>query len=270
MHGKRLHYGLFRFLQLYFGFTTTTHIPIYVPKNVDDFLFSFKRVLHALFVDQFRWIVTSVGLIGFFKNFKKLKRDDLINTYIIGMLTMVVVFTLMGELLYRYFLPFYPLVIIVLFYFSTPLFKKEMYQIGVALFAAGLFSLAWHPQNKVPISGMYRINSPEDMRYKDIIYLGVKISDFVTSHYPNAFVYGAIPENYQLSEPFQGYSSQPIQFDFCHYYKPQPDKTVLIIHHLYSPLQPACEQLLKRLKIKPIQRFEQNGFWANMYQVDYQ
>jgi predicted membrane-bound dolichyl-phosphate-mannose-protein mannosyltransferase len=28
MYGKRLHYGSFRLLQLYSGFTTTTHIPI--------------------------------------------------------------------------------------------------------------------------------------------------------------------------------------------------------------------------------------------------
>lgn len=237
----------------------------YQPKDFNGLLGSLQTVFHALFVDQFRWLITLVAASGLMKAYRYLKKEHLALILLLGVLLTVVFYTLVGELNYRYLLIAYPLAIVMGLYVLKPFSFKSSYILIGSFVIALLFYSSWHP--RTPLLSEYLIKPHEDLRYRDIIELGKQTTSYIATNHPNAIVYGTYPESYQLAEPFQGYTDILVPFDFCHYYQPQPNREVLIMHHKYSPLQPVCEQLLSQVPHELVKTFEQNGFWVNIYRV---
>jgi hypothetical protein len=237
----------------------------YQPENFSDLLNSLQTVLYALLVDQFRWLITLVAAFGLMKGYRYLKKEYLTLTLLLGAVLTVVFYTLVGELNYRYLLVAYPLAIVLGIRVLKPFSFKSSYVLIGAFVIALLFYSTWHPS--MPLLSEYLIKPHEDLRYQDIIELGKQTADYIATNYPNANIYGTYPESYQLPESFQGYTQKPVAFNYCHYYQPQPNREVLIMHHKYSPLQPVCEQLLSQVPHELVQTFEQNGFWVNIYRV---
>lgn len=187
---------------------------------------------------------------------------------IFGTAIFVGLFILMGEIAYRYFLPAYPFFIITALFFIAKLFKQQTLTIGIMFIIGISFRLAWYPSNASLLQDGYLIRPPEDLRYRDIITLGQQTSRFIQTEYPKAKVFGARPESYQLTEPYQGYVDEPIQYDYCNYYQPHPNQTTLVFHHLYSPFQPPCSELLQQVPEKTlVGHFEENDLWVEIYEI---
>lgn len=237
----------------------------YIPTDISELIASLEQVGFALLIDQFRWVMSLVFVISLIKGRHLWKKDILLTAFILGILLVMGQYVVMGELQYRYLLFVYPLVIIVGLTFTRSVIKKPAHLlIGVGVVCLFFYS-AWHP--RMTNLTEYLIRPYDDLRYLDIISLGTQTTQYLVDEHPTGVVYGGHPESYQLPESFQGYTQKPVAFNYCHYYQPQPNREVLIMHHKYSPLQPVCEQLLSQVPHELVKTFEQNGFWVNIYRV---
>jgi len=133
---------------------------------------------------------------------------------------------------------------------------------GVAVVVA--FLIQWQPKIEAPVE--YVFSREADLSYQDMIYVGRASSITVEVNYPSAKIYGGYPEYYQLTEPYQGYVTRRLDFEVCSNFQPDDKKIQVVILHPYHPSQQACRILLDQYTFKPVQRFENNGAWVELYQ----
>jgi hypothetical protein len=107
-----------------------------------------------------------------------------------------------GAVLARYMLPVVPLVIVV---FVTTLWRRiERWRWTLAIiilgFVAGLF-----------INPPYTFSMEDNLAYRDFIQLHENAEHFLQTHYANGNVLTAWPASDELTRPFLGYVSRPMQ-----------------------------------------------------------
>ncbi len=140
---------------------------------------------------------------------------------------------------------------------------------SAALFA--LFATTWHPKAERTASYVFRPD--ENLAYLDMITIGQKSARWLAAHHADAEIYGAGPEAYELAEPWQGYVTRPLKFDWCVDFDPQAraraqaNTEQLVIVHGYHPQQPLCRRIVDVTGAQALARFEENGKWLEVYAV---
>ncbi|HEY8042514.1 MAG TPA: glycosyltransferase family 39 protein [Polyangiaceae bacterium] len=134
---------------------------------------------------------------------------------------------------------------------------------ATALFA--LFVTTWHP--RMALTSTYSFRPDENLAYLDVIDIGLRSAHWLEQKHPDAEIYGAGPEAYQLPEPWQGYVDAPLDFRWCITFARHPGVTQIVYVHGYHRQQLMCRRIVEALGAKPVKHFEANGKWLELYLV---
>jgi hypothetical protein len=127
------------------------------------------------------------------------------------------------------------------------------------------FATTWHPKD--PLTSSYVYKPDENLAYQDLIAIGRRSARWLEDEHPDAEIYGAGPEAYELAEPWQGYVTRPLRFAWCDHFARHAGTEQLVVVHGYHPQQPLCRQLVQTLGAEALIRFETNSKWLEVYQV---
>ncbi len=225
---------------------------------------------------QGRWFLTllaasSVGYLFF--NVRKIltqNRAPLI-FLLVWLLPGLVSFSVSGEFGLRYGILLAPAYLILSVYLVNLFVENFSVKFSVLItsvliiISLVLYHLSWYPPNQPTDS--YEFSPSSDLSYQDMISIGQQAALYLTINFPQAQIYGAFPENLQLTQPYQGYVDQPLDFHKCPEFKLQKDKTQIIYIHPYSPEQLPCLTIIKSLPVKLLKRFESRSKWLELYLV---
>ncbi|NMC35713.1 hypothetical protein GYA49_01570 [Candidatus Beckwithbacteria bacterium] len=240
-----------------------------IPKTIGQFLASFGFVSQNLLLNQYRFSLLILGLSGFLYVLSlnpKIRIVKPVSTLGLTIITGIMFFTLAGEFGLRYGIFLLPAYVLTMMYFVHQALPQKLYLWPVGIMIVILFLFTWHP--KIAATQDYEFRPPENLSYQDLISIGRQAALFVSVNFPQAKFYGGFPENYQLEQPYQGYVDQGLDFSLCKDFKPELDKIQIIYLHPYSPTQIPCRQLLDMVPTLPLNKFEKNGKWLELYMVD--
>lgn len=240
-----------------------------IPKTPDQFLRSSIFVSKAFFINQSRFLLTILG-IGSAIYLKLKNKLDFNNPLLILLIITnflgVLFFIILGEFGSRYGIFLLPAFVLSFLYFWQKTINNNWIFGGTSGVICLMFIFSWHP--KISSTQNYEFLPSDNLSYQDIITIGQYASKFLEINYSSAKIYGAFPEVYQLTQPFQGYVDKPLNFNFCNNFKVDARLNQIIYIHPYSPTQMACRQILDKVSVSPINHFEFNGKWVELYLVD--
>jgi len=177
----------------------------------------------------------------------------------------LVFFAAVGELALRYAIFLLPPYLVA----STTLARAAWPRRPWVLLGAGalfvLFVTTWHP--RMPLTTTYVFRPDENLGYLDMIAIGERSARWLEQTQPDAEVFGAGPEAYELTEPHQGYVSAPLKFAECSRFQRHAGVTQLVVVHPYHPGQPVCRRVTETTGARAIKHFESNGKWLEIYLV---
>jgi hypothetical protein len=238
------------------------------PKGLGDFAVALQAVFDRLVLGEWRWVLLVAALLGV--AWVRARRGRWIDPAPVLPLLAVVgagvlFFAVVGEFGLRYGIYLLPSALVAALYFVRAAVPRAVpFAAGVALLFA-LFVTTWHP--RVPLTSVYEFRPDEDLAYRDVIAIGLRSAQWLAKKHPDAEIYGAGPESYELTEPWQGYVDAPLSFSSCRAFERHPDATQLVVVHAYHPQQPFCRHLTEELGAKPIKHFESGGKWLEVYEV---
>jgi 4-amino-4-deoxy-L-arabinose transferase-like glycosyltransferase len=239
------------------------------PSNVSELISSAKYVLEIFFVNQYRLLILGLGLVSTAYLYLEKKSKLVVKNILLPIIVLVIsllFFIIMGEYAMRYgmfLLPFF--YILSIYFFKKTGIASTYFWIIIGLIA--ILSISkWHP--KIENTKTYEFRPSEDLSYQDLINIGQESARFLELAFPKAKIYGGFPEIYQLTQPYQGYVSRKLNFSQCPDFMLNKNIQQIIYIHPYSPSQIACRQLLDKVVVKPIRKFESRGKWLELYLVD--
>lgn len=106
-----------------------------------------------------------------------------------------------------------------------------------------------------------------NLSYQTQINLGQQAAGFLLLNHPQAKVYGGVMEEYQLTQPHQGYVSQPLDFDYCDQFVFDPELEQLVVFHPYHYSQLECNQLIQNHVAVPIHQLRYKNRWMEIYAI---
>jgi hypothetical protein len=235
------------------------------PADANELVLAFRYVASEMWLNQGRWTLALSIPVAATVAWIRSRGVGLPGALglALGQVAAVSFFAIMGELLTRYLLPFLPMLVVL----ACALVARAAGQTVVGIWTAIMVTaqvLAWHPAP--PPRTVFEMRPPPDLRYRDYVELGVQLATFLRAEHPNALVYGAVPEEYQLAEPWQGYVDEPIRFHGCAEFQWR-DEEQLIVEHTHSKPQQICRMLLERIPaVRLVHEFDAGGtslrLWA--------
>lgn len=250
------------------------------PGRTSQDLSAFSILISSFFISwkmfflQGRWIVSTLAILSavilFFKNREILKDRILVSFYIL-IISSVVFFSIFGEFTFRYasfVIPFFFLLSTKLIYEAVKTFNKRADLIVATIaivIGLGLSILSWSP--KYGFTKVYEFGAPIDLNYMDMIKIGEESSGFLSDNFSTAQIYGAFPESYQLTQPYQGYVGKPLLFKSCKEFKHEDNKTIILVIHPYDPGQLDCQIITSIYSLKELKRFKSGDKQLRLYQV---
>jgi hypothetical protein len=177
----------------------------------------------------------------------------------------IVLFAAVGEFGLRYGIYLLPGYVVACLVLARRALRRGVWLAAGCAAAFALFATTWHP--KAGLTSSYTFRPDENLTYLDTIDLGLKTAHWLEEKHPDAEIYGAGPEAYELAEPWQGYVTRPLRFAWCDHFTRHPGTEQLVIVHGYHPQQPLCRQLVQTLGAEALIRFESNGKWLELYRV---
>jgi hypothetical protein len=247
------------------------------PSNLSDLYDSLWFVTKSILIDQGRFALTlPVILILLYifmtKSTSKLKPPKIIFASLLSLGTSIVFFTVSGEFAPRYAIIIYPLfyvsVLSLMHQSINVLTLKYQFKLFSIYLSLGFIANVYHWYPPATFADQYQFRPPSDLSVIDFITLNRIAALTTQTKFHNALLYGGFPENLYLSEPIHGYVTKPLNINLCSNFTPNEDKIQLIFLHPYSPSQIACRQLLDRLTVKPLERFEYGSQWIELYHVE--
>ena len=246
-----------------------------VPQSIDQLINSFTYVSQQVMFAQGRWLLTLISIVSLIgliriKNFKLIQHQafyHLLLTFLIA----ISIFAIGGEFALRYGIFLFPVFLIISFFLIETAITKfwpknqSWKLIFVGFIIALTWLLHWHP--KLSPTQTYQLRPPSDLGYLDIINIHRQAAVFLELKAPKSHIYGSFPENIYLTQPYQGYVTTPLEFSSCQDFQLEPDKSQLIYAHFYSPQQDVCRNILNQYSFKPIQHFQSNDKWLEIYQI---
>lgn len=177
----------------------------------------------------------------------------------------------------KYFLGFLPVVYMIgmwglvwLIEFVIPQRKRAAIGGYLLLFILGVWQLClWQPGYSSSIKDLF-MPQERDLSYQLMLENWIDAATLVESRYASMLILGSFPENYQLTQPFQGYVKSPLRFDFCDKRIAStviPTEAVIIYRHEYAPGQSACEQLIATYGGSRLHRWDRKGWWLELWYV---
>jgi len=241
---------------------------VYAPHGPSAFVASLGAAVELLLVDQWRWLVLVAGIGGFVVARYALRRRTalgpvapLVATVALG----VVFFAAVGELALRYAIFLFPPYLLVSVTFASAALRRAAWLLpGVAAVFA-VFATTWHP--RMPRTTTYVFRPDENLGYLDTIAIGRTSARWLEQDHADAEIFGAGPEQYELTEPHQGYVTAPLRFAECAQFQRHPDVEQLVIVHAYHQGQILCGRLVEATGARAVKHFESNGKWLEVYLV---
>jgi hypothetical protein len=240
------------------------------PLGVVDHLQALGTVLGLLLLGQWRWVVLVAALVSVAvllarrpRAFRFGSLSPLLAPVAVG----AALFASVGEFGLRYGIYLMPgYLVAALALVREALGSRGGAWLGAAsalLFAA--FASTWHPKGELTTAYVFRPD--ENLAYLDMIAIGRRSAHWLEAHHPDAEIYGAGPEAYELAEPWQGYVTRPLGFERCVDFELHPEKEQLVMIHGYHPQQPLCRRIVEATEARALVRFEENGKWVEVYAV---
>lgn len=226
-------------------------------------------VFDITFVDQYRWMLLVIGIIGMIllvvtKQFSKLLAPPSLFLFLVVVICYAF-FNYTYEYAARYSIFFLPSIVLICLYWGYSALENKRILVTATIFIGFHLALIWHPP--IQPAEEYQFRYTKDLSYQDMIHLGQEAATFLSVNFPLAKIYGAFPENYQLSQPYQGYVDHPLDFYSCTNFQPSRLRTQIIYFHPYSPGQLNCSHLLNTNESSLLKRFDKNGKWIELYQI---
>lgn len=247
--------------------------------SLGDMFVAFKFVTRELLFTQGRVVFSLGGLVGLGMIMLDAKKRTLLWSYSVMALWLLVIlgvaaFAKTGEFGLRYGIFLVPAVVIFLVRMNRELvmlFTKKYVRwgmVGIISLNLLLFISAWHPVSG-QLHAEYRFAPVTDLGYRDMISVASQAAEYLEINYPDATIYGGFPENYQLSEPYQGYVDEPLNFRDCKDYVYSEDEQAILYIHPYSPSQIPCSQILLQVQTRPLEKhqFVSNDTWVELYEI---
>lgn len=230
--------------------------------------------LQVIFIEQarFTWLV----IIGSALIISSKNRSALVNTVrrhlpmLAASVTVIAFFVYAGEVAPRYILFFLPIVVAATMISLSKIQRTyNLSQLSITVIALILlsFQINYWRDDPTPTKGA-DFFPPDNLSIVDYVRSFREMTTTIQMLYPDSTVYGGFPENVMLTQPYQGYVSQPIEFFPCDQFQSESATTQLIVIHPYAPSQIACHQLLQMVDNSHISGFETNGKWVELYQIN--
>lgn len=252
--------------------------PTVLKLTPSSFIHSLGFVAYVCFSRQYRIILTSLTLISVFwlyqkkhRQFIKLFSLDIISL-LVALTSFLTIYAFTGEFIPRYSLAVLPAFTVICCHFIYSAFTRP-YAHAVILITLILFISSWHPKLSPTLDLSFRNN--EDLSYQDHIQVGLETARYLQANYPQSPIYGSFPQSYQLTEPWQGYVTQPLNFVDCSRYSLNPASPAgrlkpysLVIIHPYHYTQLECQNLLRTYPHQLLKQFTHKGLWTQIYALN--
>jgi hypothetical protein len=227
----------------------------------------------TFFHAQGRWLVSIFIFFAFTLHYRQHHRWHFVSSVLAILFTLgvgILFFTFASELAERYIIMYYPLIYLLPFLVFPPgkpsiISHKPIHTVILIFITALLFISHQHPP--VSPTSTLELRPPSDLSYRDMMIVNRKTAIYLQSYYPLAAIYGSFPENIYLTQPYQGYVSRPLTFEFCQNFTYDPTITQIITFHLYAPGQLDCQDLLSQFQSERIEHFQDHAKWNDIYQI---
>ena len=234
---------------------------------------SIQKIVHALnitFLDQTRGFMSLVLIASSLFLKSKNRLNQIITPISITLLSLLIISTIFFSKMLEYgarysifLIP--PLAVLSVFSLLKASNNKKIVTITVAAILFYSVITMWNP--KTPTQN-WEFSPKKDLSYIDLIKIGQQAATYLSQNYPNAKIYGYFPENYQITQPYQGYIDQALDFTVCTEFKYIPDQTQIMYLHAYTPYQQVCKQIIEKIPSRRLKRFESNGKWLELHLFD--
>ncbi len=227
---------------------------------------SFGLAFQLFAVGQWRWLLLVIGAGGgIWARF--VRKRPLPWRPVLPLLMLVAVglvfFAAVGELALRYGIFLLPPYVLACVAFARAALPGKPWLLLVAAATFALFVTTWHP--RMPLTTTYVFRPDENLAYLDMISVGQRSARWLEQTHPDAEIFGAGPEEYELTEPHQGYVTRPLKYAACRQFQRHAGVEQLIIIHPYHQGQPLCRRLTETLGAHAVKHFESNGKWLEVY-----
>ena len=128
-----------------------------------------------------------------------------------------------------------------------------------------LFTTTW--RGSLPRSSVPEFDPDQNLAYLDMIRIGLQSSRYVELNHGTAEIYGSVPEWYELTAPYEGYVTRPLDFATCDRFVLHPDKEQLVFRHEYAAPQKDCAKIVADTGARLEQRFTSHDKWVELYLV---
>jgi len=243
-----------------------------MPTNIVGVLSSITYVFLRNLLSNGRWIITLLTFVGlvYLIARKSVKALLPVISVIISILSSMLIFAFSGTFALRYALFLLPLMLLLFVWTLWNVAKTRQiagWKIAIIpLLIIPYFIFLWHPKTTTTVE--YEFRNPIDLSYMDVTFVMRSLGAFTQLVAPEASYYGGFPENVYLTNPVVGYVNQPVKFTLCRDFTLDDKKRQILILHAHSPEQENCRRLLDVLVVNPLDRYERNGKWIELYEVN--
>lgn len=237
---------------------------------------SLKNVGASFFIDNGMWVLSLLALGALIMLWHKKMLASSLNRNLLGFLLTTIgvlcAYAVFQEYTLRYSLMVLPLwiitVVAMLEQASTKLLKTNAFAFMVIALVGsiGVFAMNWYP--KTAPTASYTFSPPTNLTALDRIFVFRQVAKYLELTHGGKETLGSFPENQQLTQPFLGYVDTPLPFSLCDQFSQEnSSENRLLVFHPYSPGQIACKKILDTHQVNILQRFERNGSWAEVYEI---
>ena len=223
---------------------------------------------------QYRWLITLPAILtGAFLVHKKTAAKQTL-AYIIALLstlTIVIVwFSIQGNYQHESFLPFIPILTIVSLKLVHDFFSEHLsdwqFLLPIILVIIGFVNFTnWRSQTTAHTGFSFR--HQENLNYQDFVNLYRQTATYLEATYFDTQIYSGVPLNYQLTQPFQGFVSRPLDFQFCQNFQIDSEKPQIIVMHTYHPSMLDCAKIIKTNQFQPVHTIKQKDKTIQIFSV---
>lgn len=259
--------------------TRLGHLGARLPSDLTTLVASLSEIASGFFIGQGMWLVTLVVSVSLVIVWRKkalaIAENKLLLVFLATVFGALTVFGLFQEYTLRSCLMLLPLWLISAGALGEKALKTIAAKhapaiiVGVSVVGLVVFGLNWYPQTAAINS--YSFNSPTNLTALDRIFVFRQAAKYLELTYQGKQIVGGFPENQQLTRSYLGYVDTPLPFALCStQVSSRASQNRLLVFHPYSPEHIECKKILDANRVTLLQRFERNGSWVEVYELEAQ
>lgn len=236
------------------------------------------EVVQISLIWHMKWLLSGMGIVAlgvlWLQNKTSVLSENSIRGLAAGIGAYLILWTVVGrveEVNTMMIFPFWVILCLKIVSKTIETFKikeSEWYMLSVGFVLVLVWLSQWRPV--LTLKDKMEFVPQADLSYQDVITVGREMASFLELVYPNTKIYGGFPETYQLTQPYQGYVTKPLNISLCKDFDPESQEPSIVVIHPYHSSQIACQGIRKMYSLKPLQRFEQNGQWIELFEYNKQ